>query len=423
MGLDFAARCVEAHHEVQMWRPRATTGKPCPIGQGIVPRISDWKPWVNWADLIVLTGNSGYREDFQRLIDKGYPVFGPNNEGAQLELDRAKGQEVLEQAGIETAPYQTFKNLDDAMAYVKKENRGFAIKPWGGTADKALSCIAPTPKQALHCLQDWKNQRIKGELMVQELVQGTEMGVSGWFGSDGWSAAIEEDWEEKKLMNDGLGPNTGEQGTIVRYVTKSKLFDKMLDPITEYLHSISYVGSINVNCIIDDKGQAWPLEFTTRLGWPAFCIHMALQQGDPAQWMLDKLGGKDTLKVSSDVAVGVVITHGNYPARTPDQHSLGKPIWGITRHTRPHIHPQHMMTGVGPGDDLKDHSMPVTAGDYIMVVTGTGDTVNEARKKAYDVAWQVELPTSKMFRTDLGVRLKKELPLLQTHGYATGLEY
>ena len=423
MGLDFATRCVQWGHEVRMWRPRGHDGRPCSIGQGLVPRIDEWRPWVNWAELIVLTGNSMYREDFQRLIDQGYPVFGPSTEAAEMELDRAKGQEVLEDAGIETAPYQTFKNLDSAMEYVRKENRGFAIKPWGDTADKALSCIAAEPKHAIHMLQDWKKRKIKGELMLQELIKGVEMGVSGWFGPGGWSRWIEEDWEEKKFMNDGLGCNTGEQGTIVRYVRKSKLFTKMLEPLTEYLHGIEYVGSLNVNCIIDAKGVPWPLEFTARLGWPAFCIHMALQQGDPAKWMLDLINGQDTLNVSTDVAVGVVITHGDYPAKSPADKVEDKPIWGITPDNLPHLHLQHVKAGVGPGDELKDEAMPVTAGDYVMVVTGTGETVREAQKAAYESAWEIDLPTNPMFRTDIGKRLQKELPVLQSFGYAKGMEY
>lgn len=424
LGLDFAMRCKRWGHSVKVWRPCGHTGDPCPIGQGLIDRVDDWEPWVNWADLIVLTGNSMYRDDFQRLIDQDYPVLGANDEAASLELDRAKGQEVLEDAGIDTAPYETFTSLDKALAYVQRENRGFAIKPWGGTADKALTCVAKSAREAIFMLQDWKRRKLKGELMVQELVQGTEMGVSGWFGPGGWCSAVEEDWEEKKFMNGGLGCNTGEQGTIVRYVRKSKLFNLILEPLTEYLHSIRYVGNINVNCIIDEKGKPWPLEFTMRLGWPAFCIHMALQLGDPAQWMLDLLNGRDTLKVSSNIAVGVVLTHGNYPAKTPVETSEGQPLY--LPKDRSALHFQCIKAGVGPDEvdgKVKDCALPVSAGDYLMVVTGTGATVREAQKKAYSATKEVETPSNLMYRTDIGDRLKKELPVLQAHGFARGMAF
>ena len=78
---------------------------------------------------------------------------------------------------------------------------------------------------------------------------------------------------------------------------KSLLADKVLKPLEDFLHGIGYSGYIDVNCIIDDKGNPWPLEFTTRPGWPLFQIQQALHLGDPIQWMLDSLNGKDTFKV------------------------------------------------------------------------------------------------------------------------------
>jgi len=50
-----------------------------------------------------------------------------------------------------------------------------------------------------------------------------------------------------------------------------------------------------------------------RPGWPLFQIQQALHKGDPAEWMLDLLDGKDTLKVSKDIACGVVVSIPDYP--------------------------------------------------------------------------------------------------------------
>src|SRR5665811_1026937 len=134
------------------------------------------------------------------------------------------------------------------------------------------------------------------------------------FGPNGWGKWKLENFEEKKLMNDGLGQNTGEQGTIMRYVQRSKLFEDVLEPVGAVLHSMDYVGYVDMNCIIDPKtGDAWPLEFTMRMGWPLILIQLALHRGDPVQWMKDLLEGGDSLRVSERVAVGIVLTHGDYP--------------------------------------------------------------------------------------------------------------
>jgi phosphoribosylamine-glycine ligase len=65
----------------------------------------------------------------------------------------------------------------------------------------------------------------------------------------------------------------------------------------------------------------------------------------------------------------------------------------------------------------------VTAGDYVLVAHAIGDTILQAKRGAYSVLKQLTLPNSPMYRTDIGDRLKKQLPLLQAMGYATGLEW
>jgi phosphoribosylamine-glycine ligase len=65
----------------------------------------------------------------------------------------------------------------------------------------------------------------------------------------------------------------------------------------------------------------------------------------------------------------------------------------------------------------------LTAGTYVAVVTGAGKTVSEAQDKAYEVAWGLKWPSNIAFRTDIGDRLKAELPKLHKLGYAQGMEF
>ena len=69
-------------------------------------------------------------------------------------------------------------------------------------------------------------------------------------------------------MPDDLGPNTGEMGTVLMYCKKSKLADKVLKPLESYLVKTGHTGYVDVNCIVDDKGTPFPLEFTMRYGCP-----------------------------------------------------------------------------------------------------------------------------------------------------------
>ena len=429
-GLAFAMRCQEAGHEVEMWIHPENWDE---TGQGIVPLLKSWKPSMEKADLIWTSGNSLMGKEMAPYFKKGYPIFGCNQEGADLELDRELGQKIFKDCGIETVPFKTFKKYDEAIAYVKKEKRPFVSKPWGGESDKSLSYV-PKGKDELEAaanlvsqLESWKRGKLKGEFMLQEMVEGTEMAVGGWFGPGGFSGWINENWEEKRLMNDGFGPNTGEMGTVMRYVRTSKLFDEVLKPVEDYLASIQYVGYVDVNCIILKDGTPIPLEFTCRPGWPHFNLCQALHKGDPANWMSDSLEGRDTLKCSTDVCVGVVMAMRDYPwDNLPPEESHGHPIRGITAANRDSLFFTSVRKDKAPcvvKGEIVDAETYVSASSYVLLATGTGSTVDSAHEAAEKVAEAINWPPHITRRTDIGARLEKEIPELQKLGYAKGLKY
>ena len=420
--LDLSMRAMAAGHDVKHWMP--THRKPNPVGDGLVVKVLEWEKWMAWADLIILSDNCSYVTALEPFFTQGYPIFGCNRQGAELELDRGVGQEVFKKHGMKVLPYEIFTNYDKAIAYVKKENRPLVSKPWGGSSHKELSFVAKRADDLIYKLQHWKEEgTIKGQFMLQEKVDGIEMAVGGWFGKKGWGRYVCENFEEKCLLNEGLGGNTGEQGTILHYTKSSKLFKKVLEPLEDHLLSLGYIGYADVNCIIDEKGIPWPLEFTMRFGDPTQVIQQALHEGDPVEWMLDLIEGKDTLKVKDDIAVGVLVTHGDYPhSKMTGKMVEGVPIRGLDEVKSENIHFCNVMLDVAP-EDGEDVAMPVTAGDYVLVTTGIGPTVRAAQRGAYKAAWAIDFPSNRGFRTDIGDRLKDTLPLLHKMGYAKEVEF
>jgi phosphoribosylamine---glycine ligase len=416
LSLNLVLRSIAWGHNVRVWQPPLSTGDQCPVGAGAVTRVLDWEPHMDWADLIINTGNAHYQGELSKYFATGFPLFATNQEAAAWELDRFVGQQVFEKAKIPTLQYEICNNIDQAIRYVKTQEDGCAIKPWGGSGDKSLSCLGKTGKECEYILRRWKEEgKGKGKLLCQARVEGIEMAAGGWFGPGGWSEPINETWEHKKHLAGDLGCNTGEQGSVLRYTKRSKLFHRVAKPLTDALHKIGFVGNCDVNCIIDEDGRPWPLEFTMRMGWPAMNILTALHQGDPIVWMKDLLEGKDTLRVSDEIALGVCMTHGNYPfkARTWAE-DTGYPISGITTRNWDKIAPQHMRRGAESWE---------TAGEYVCVVTGTGDTVRSASRAAYNVADAIRWPSNPGYRNDIGRRLSTALPRLQSFGYAEGVRY
>lgn len=425
--LDICLRAQGNSHAVKWFFPVSPRTEA--IGKGMVERVKDWSQWMPWADLVILGDNTKYLLEVDRWRAKGVPIIGASQDAAKWELDRTHGQQVFRDAGIDVVPYKEFSDYDAAIAYVKKENRRFVSKPCGDEPDKSLSYVSKSPEDMVFMLSRWKKRAtLKGKFILQDFIPGIEMAVGAFFGPGGFNEGWLENWEEKALMAGGTGPSTGEQGTTMRYVKKSKLADKVLKPLEDALEALDYCGYVDVNCIIDEDGNAWPLEFTMRFGWPTINIQQELHESDFIEWLAALRNGQDgrRLKLNA-VALGSVVAIPEYPYnRTPVDKMVGVPVYGITPSLHPHIHPCSMMWGDGPMESngkIIQAPMPLTAGDYVLIATGMGTTVREAQGRAYRAIKKLKIPSSPFWRPDIGMRLKKQLPELQAKGFASGMNF
>ena len=424
--LDWLLRCKKDGHDVKWFRSEAKH----PVGKDMIEIVPDWRAWIQWADIVFLTDNMKYLKELENWRARGVKIVGPSWESAQWELNRTLGMKVLEKHGIEVPAYKEFSDYESAIAYVKREDRAFVSKPCGDETDKALSYVGKSPKNLIYKLGEWKkNQKLKGKFILQEKITGIECAVGGWFGPGGFNQGWEENWEHKALMTSNIGPNKGEMGTVMRMVKKSKLAKLVLEPLADTLEKMGYIGCVDVNCIVDDTGKPWPLEFTMRPGCPAFLIQQALHCGDHLEWLYDLAEGRDARCLTLDkIAVGVCMVLPPFPnAGEKKDDVVGIPIYGMTKQNRDCVHPCQVMMGEAPQDaGGKIVTLPcwVTAGSYVLVATGVGDTVRQARKQVYGVLDDLkETPSSPFWRIDIGADLKKQLPSLQSYGMALGMEF
>ena len=419
MGLDFVLRCTDAGHDVRWYR---YTTKPIRDGEGFarIRIIDDWRPamtWVGKDGLVFLTGNHRFLHELDRWRDYGWQIFGPTVASARLEIDRAAGMDAMQAAGIAIPAYQTFNSLEDAMAAARKSDRPLVFKTMGDEDDKSLSYVASDPADMAGWIAQKirRGMRLKGPCMLQEKIDMlAEVGISGWMGPDGF---LPDRWqicfEHKKLMNDDIGPNTGEQGTVCQYEEADRLADDILKPMEPVLRALGHRGDFAVGAGIDRKGQAWPFEFTCRAGWPAFFIQCASHRGDPAQWMADLMAGKDSLRVERDAAIGVVMAQPRYPYNaSPPELVEGNPI---------KIEPASMRA-VHPVAVMRDRGALLTTGEYVLVATALGAGVGRARERVYRAVDGIKFP-NRMYRTDIGASLERSLPALHRLGYAKEVSF
>jgi phosphoribosylamine--glycine ligase len=428
--LDLALRAQAADHQVKYFL-RVYDREKRPVGKGLVDRVDDWHPWIRWADLVLLGGNGRYMHEMERWRREGVPIIGGNPESASWELDRLKGMAVFRSAGIPVPPYKECRDYTDAIGQLTRQfGDGVAIKPCGDVADKSLSFVAKTSGEAVWKIDRWKHSGkvFREGFILQDRIKGVEMAVGAWFGPHGFAPGWEENFEEKRLFAGALGPNCGEAGTVMRLAAKSKLADKVLKPLESALDEIGYIGNVDVNCIIDEEGNPWPLEFTMRFGYPAINIELALHDGDPMEFLAGVASGEPAGHRQLDkIAVGVVAAIPPYPfGHEKAEETVGVPIWGVTPSLEESLHLCDVMQGEAPrivGGQVSKEPHLCTAGSYVLVATGVADTVTQARQQAHRVLNRLTIPASPFWRNDIGSRLRGQLPDLQRHGYATGIDY
>lgn len=439
-GLAMALKFAREEWQVFYWLQPKPTNNPI-IGDGFkeITKINNWVSYATKVDLILTTGNDPkVLLKLDEFRGAGLPVYAPSVASANLEIKRGDGMKFLESHGIAVPEYMTFKSLREAELYQWKNEERFVFKTLGSEEDKSLSYCGKSPADMVAWLQRKQKEglTLKGPCMLQKFIPGVEFAVSQWMGSQGFIGKPCENFEFKPLMpgGRGKGPNTGEMGTVMKYVDNSKLATELLKPIEADLVKLDHRGDIDVNVIIDEKGKAWCLEFTARCGWPATNIMLRMHEGDPGQWMIDAINGKDTLKVQSaedkQVALGVVLATPQFPyVMKPEKQNDGIPIYGVSNKDLDYVALQYVQLGKAPvmrGETGKEHIKEantfLTAGEYIAVVTGLGTDVVEAKKRAYKTVDGIDI-SGMLYRIDIGDACRSEIPKLQVHGYCTDIHY
>jgi len=190
----------------------------------------------------------------------------------------------------------------------------------------------------------------------------------------------------------------------------NKLFKETIGRMEEEFRKAGYVGCIDINCIVNGRG-IYPLEFTNRFGYPTISI---MQEGILNEWgeFLYSLANKQNyqLRTRKGFQVGVVCVVPPFPY--DDKHSMEiyKDLTILFK--KPGIEGIHL------GDvKIFDNSWRV-AGDsaYVLVVTGSGTTMEEARKQAYSRVDNIIL-INMFYRTDIGAAWGEDSDKLMTWGY------
>jgi phosphoribosylamine--glycine ligase len=385
------------------------------VSEGFVEKTDDWESLKDWADVIVFD-DIGFGAAVERLRKDGKAVVGGTIASDRLEIDRDFGQEQLKKAGLQVVQSWDFHTFDDAVRFVKENPGRYVVKPSGkAQEEKVLSFIGQEEDglDVLAVLERYKSTwsaKIKS-FQLQKFVSGVEIAVGAFFNGQDFILPACINFEHKRMFNEEIGPSTGEMGTLMFWSQRARLYDETLPKIRSALAEMGFVGYFDINCIVNARG-IYPLEITPRFGYPTINIQM---EGITSRWgdFLYSLANKQPfdLRTKRGFQIGVVVAVPPYPFSDNAAFRRYSEDAEI-------IFKKPMSSGIHHGDAKLvngDWRMAGTSG-YALIVTGSGSTVDESRREAYNRVRNVIIPNM-FYRTDIGERWYRDSDLLLTWGY------
>lgn len=416
-AVDLAWKIKQEGNEVKMYVGNEDDQD---IGDGFMDKVDDWKASVDWADVVVfddvIAGEGGFGKIADELRAKGKLVVGGSEYTDRLEIDREFGQQEMKAAGMLVLAHWDFDNFGDAIEFLKANPGRYVFKPSEGDLDwhmKNLLFIGHEEdgKDLLEVLEhnrkSW-SRKIR-RFQLQKVATGVEIAVGAFFNGNDFVTPININFEHKKLFPGDIGPPTGEMGTLMFWAEPNGFFRDTLGRMLEKLRASKYVGYIDVNCIANARG-VYPLEFTSRFGYPTISIHMEGIMSPMGEFLHAIAKGEQyPLRVQKGFQVGVVVTVPPWPYRDEKMLQVYKDISILFK--RPNLDGIHL-------GDVKmmegDWKLAGKSG-YALVVTGSNSTVEDARRQAYRRIDNIMLQNM-FYRTDIGAKWFEESDELQTWG-------
>src|SRR3989338_10576139 len=382
---------------------------------GFIEKVSDWKDHVKWADVVIFD-DVGFGKEADALRKEGKAVIGGSVYTDRLEEDREFGQSELKRLGMLTLPSWDFDDYDKALQFIKENPGRYVYKPSGFVPGEWRGLLFAGKEEDGRDLYEILEQNKKiiskkiKQFQLQKFVSGVEVGASAFFNGNKFITPILIAFEHKRLFPGELGPMTGEMGTSMFWCESNKLFGETTGKMEEDLKKVGYIGYIDINCIVNGRG-IYPLEFTCRFGYPTINIQ---QEGIISEWgdfFYAIAHNQDfDLRTKRGFQIGVVIVTPPFPYDDQWEIEMYKDISILFR--------KPSLDGVHIGDIKVIDNIWRIAGSsgYVLIVTGHGTTMEEARKQTYGRLENIIL-LNMIYRTDIGVTWGEDSDKLQTWGY------
>ncbi len=352
-----------------------------------VVAVADWAK-KNAVDLTMVGPEAplvdGIVDEFH---NRGMAIVGPEKQAAMLEGSKAFAKHIMREAGVPTADFGEFQDLDFALEYIRNAKHKLVIKADGLAAGKGV-IVCETAEEAekavTEMLVDRRFKEAGAKVVIEERLEGEEASLLAL--TDGKTIIpLPSSQDHKRVFDNDEGPNTGGMGAyspapVLTGKAYEEAVEKVIAPIVRSMANKGtlYKGILYAGLMMTDEGPK-VLEYNCRFGDPETQPLLTRLTSDFGEALMACAQGRlDEIEMTWDdrAAVCIVLAAGGYPG----SYEKGKKIEGIEE--------ADAMDGVQvyhAGTRWSEDAW-VTHGGRVLGVTALGETIQKAVDLAYKAA-------------------------------------
>lgn len=281
-------------------------------------------------DLVIITTAEPLSLGLVDLLQKeGIAVFGPTQQAACLESDKAFARELMRKYEIDAIPqFQVFNKVDDAIQYAKELNWYVAVKPIGlteGLGVKVFGEQLKTEDEVIQYIKHVLTQMGDSRVLIEEKLVGEEFTIQCLVnGNQIIPTPAVQDF--KKLLVGDKGPNTASMGSytdtgyLLPFMTQ-KDYDTAIEIIRKTL--AAFFSDTKERCqgflygqfMLTEKGIKL-IEYNFRPGDPEWMNTLFVLKSNILDVIYKLMKGEDvSLQFENKATVCKYIVPRNYPQK------------------------------------------------------------------------------------------------------------
>ncbi len=334
------------------------------------------------------------------LEEKGIACFGPRANAAIIEGSKVFSKDLMKKYGIPTAKYESFDDLESALAYLESAPIPTVIKADGLALGKGV-IIAETREDAKTAVREMMSGGKFGKsgerIVIEEFLEGPEVSVLSF--TDGKTVKpMISSMDHKRAQDGDKGLNTGGMGTVApnpHYTTEvaDRCMKEIFLPTVKAMNAEgrTFKGCLYFGLMITKDGPK-VIEYNCRFGDPETQVVLPLLESDLLEIMMAVRNGtleETPVSFKDEHACCVIMASKGYP----ESYEKGFEI----------TVPEELKASVYMAGAALKEGKVVTAGGRVLGATAVAESLPEAIKGAYQMVEQIGFENA-YYRHDIGKR-------------------